>query len=88
VIDESLPNPEVTVDVVVPFDRGELTSALHEHARVIDTDYDSHGTRIRAEAPAWLAAKLTEYEVHTDQPDRPSESTESDESSDLDEATG
>ncbi|GAA4146113.1 GTPase HflX [Leifsonia shinshuensis] len=43
-----LPDPSVEVELVVPYDRGDLISALHERGRVLSTDYVEDGTRVRA----------------------------------------
>jgi len=43
-----LPDRSVEVDLVVPYDRGDLISALHERGRVLATEYAEEGTRVRA----------------------------------------
>ncbi|WP_025158331.1 GTPase HflX [Leifsonia aquatica] len=43
-----LPDLSVEVELVVPYDRGDLISALHERGRVLSTDYVEEGTRVRA----------------------------------------
>jgi GTP-binding protein HflX len=43
-----LPDPSVEVELVVPYDRGDLISALHERGRVLHTEYAEAGTRVRA----------------------------------------
>ncbi len=43
-----LPDPSVEVVLVVPYDRGDLISALHERGRVLSTEYVEDGTRVRA----------------------------------------
>lgn len=60
---DALPQPEVPVDVVVPFSRGDLTSALHEHGQVLSSDYSAEGTRVSALVPGWLAARLDEFRL-------------------------
>jgi GTPase len=47
-IAEVLPNPEIELSLVIPFDRGDLVALLHERGRIITTDYDENGTRIHA----------------------------------------
>ena len=47
-IDELLPAPEVEVELLVPYDRGEIISKLHVAGRVISTDYEEDGTRVKA----------------------------------------
>ncbi|MDO7881722.1 GTPase HflX [Salinibacterium soli] len=47
-IAELLPSPEVEVELLVPYDRGELISRLHVQGRVLTTEYEEEGTRVRA----------------------------------------
>ncbi|WP_448809639.1 GTPase HflX [Agromyces bauzanensis] len=56
-----LPDPAVEVDLLVPYDRGDIVSTLHETGRVISVDYDEDGTRIRALASREQAAQLAEF---------------------------
>ncbi|WP_271176447.1 GTPase HflX [Leifsonia poae] len=43
-----LPDTSIEVELVVPYDRGDLISALHERGRVLSTEYAEDGTRVRA----------------------------------------
>ncbi|WP_282860425.1 GTPase HflX [Pseudoclavibacter helvolus] len=47
-IAELLPTPEVTIDVLVPFERGDLVSYLHERGAVLELDHEETGTRLKA----------------------------------------
>lgn len=47
-IAELLPNPEVELRLLIPFDRGDLVALLHERGRIVETDYDERGTRVHA----------------------------------------
>jgi GTP-binding protein HflX len=60
-IESQLPRPDVAVDVTLPFDRGDLVSDVHDHGEVDSSAYSDHGTRLTAQVPAWLAAKLVDY---------------------------
>jgi len=52
-----LPDPSVEVELVVPYDRGDLISALHERGRVLETAYVEEGTRVKARIlPEYQAA--------------------------------
>ncbi|HEU5222850.1 MAG TPA: GTPase HflX [Candidatus Lumbricidophila sp.] len=62
-IAELLPDPAVAVDVLVPYDRGDIVSQLHEQGRVIEVSHDEHGTRIQALVSADFAAHLERYRV-------------------------
>ena len=57
----ALPDPTVEVEVVIPYDRGDLVALLHERNRVLETQYVEEGTRIRARVSAEMAAGLAEF---------------------------
>jgi GTP-binding protein HflX len=60
-IGRMLPDPAVEVDLLVPYDRGDVISTLHETGRVLSTEYVEDGTRIRALASPEQAAQLEEF---------------------------
>lgn len=62
-IADLLPNPDVELTVVVPYDRGELVSLLHERGRVVETSYVEQGTRVHAFAPPEVATLVEPYAV-------------------------
>ncbi|WP_431277559.1 GTPase HflX [Leifsonia poae] len=43
-----LPDTSIEIELVVPYDRGDLISALHERGRVLSTEYVEDGTRVTA----------------------------------------
>ena len=47
-IEGALPHPPVNVEVLVPYDRGEVISRLHVQGRVLSTDYREDGTLVTA----------------------------------------
>lgn len=54
-ISRILPDRSVEIDVLIPYERGDLVSALHERGRVIRTDYEPDGTRVTAKvAPEFV----------------------------------
>ena len=53
-----LPHPDVELDLVVPYDRGELVSFAHQNARVLDTSYEEAGTRLHLMATPRIAEQL------------------------------
>ena len=65
VIARELPKPEVPVDVLVPFERGDLVSRLHDEGHGVVQEHVAEGTRVRARVGAALAAELAPYEVST-----------------------
>jgi GTPase len=60
-ITRMLPDPAVEIDLLVPYDRGDVVSTLHETGRVLSVDYVGDGTRIRALASPEQAAQLAEF---------------------------
>lgn len=60
-IGEALPTPSVEVTVLVPYDRGDIVSELHERNQVLSTDYEADGTKVHAYVTEQMAAKLAEY---------------------------
>ncbi|MFC5379810.1 GTPase HflX [Aquipuribacter nitratireducens] len=53
-----VPRPDVEVDVVVPFTRGDLVSRVHADGEVLDVEHGPDGTRLRARVDEALAAAL------------------------------
>ncbi|HZI98091.1 MAG TPA: GTPase HflX [Actinomycetales bacterium] len=56
-----LPRPDVDVDVLVPFDRGDLVSRMHSAGEVLATEHFPEGTRLHARVRAALAAELRPF---------------------------
>jgi GTP-binding protein HflX len=58
---DRLPRPDVEVDVVVPYSRGDVVHRLHNDGEVLDEEHREDGTRIRAKVLPGLAAELTGF---------------------------
>ncbi|WP_159625799.1 MULTISPECIES: GTPase HflX [unclassified Actinomyces] len=58
-LEEMLPRPDVPVDVVVPYSRGDLVSRVHADGEIESIEYVEAGTRLVAKVSAPLAAELT-----------------------------
>jgi len=58
VIDQTLPRPDVEVDVVVPYQRGDLVSRVHAEGQVLTTEHIAEGTRLHARVRRDLADAL------------------------------
>ena len=52
---------DISVDVTIPYDRGDLVARVHDVGRVDATEHTDGGTRIKAQVPAGLAASLRAY---------------------------
>ena len=57
-IEQMLPHPQVGIDVVVPYSRGDLVSRVHAEGEIDTVDYVETGTRIVARVGAALAAEI------------------------------
>jgi GTP-binding protein HflX len=53
-----LPRPNVTVDVLVPYSRGDLINRVHVEGDVLAEEHTGEGTRIKARVGQHLAAEL------------------------------
>ncbi|HEY9424984.1 MAG TPA: GTPase HflX [Microterricola sp.] len=62
-IGELLPDPSLEIELVVPYDRGDLISLLHEKGRVISTEYVEDGTLVNARISQDLEAQFAEFRV-------------------------
>ncbi|MEN9955962.1 MAG: hypothetical protein RLY34_769 [Actinomycetota bacterium] len=63
VIAALLPEPNVEVAALIPYDRGDLVSRLHLNSRIMVLDYREGGTFIRAMVKPEMAAELSDYRV-------------------------
>jgi GTPase len=52
---------DATVDVTIPYDRGDLVARMHADGHVDATEHSEQGTRIKARVPVSLAAGLREF---------------------------
>ena len=60
-IAETIPEPDVEVTAVIPYEHGEIVSMIHKAGHVLDTDYVESGTRIRARVSVEMASRLAIY---------------------------
>jgi GTP-binding protein HflX len=57
-IDHALPRPPVEVEVIVPYDRGDLVSRMHTEGEVLAEEHREEGTFVAARVHHGLAAAL------------------------------
>jgi len=62
-IADELPQPDIDVEVLVPYDRGDLVSRIHETGEVLASEHVATGTRMTARVTPDLAGDLTAYGV-------------------------
>jgi GTP-binding protein HflX len=60
VLGTELPQPEVAVDVTVPFSAGGLVSRVHSEGTQVEVEYHDNGARVKGLVSAELAAALEE----------------------------
>jgi GTPase len=66
-VEAHLPWPAIEVDIVVPYERGDLVARVHSTGEVLESSHLAEGTRLRAHVDAGLAAELTPFGgVHGD----------------------
>ncbi len=58
---ELTPPTDTPVDVVIPYDRGDLVARVHADGRVQESEHSVDGTRIKARVPVALAASLRQF---------------------------
>jgi GTP-binding protein HflX len=56
-----LPQPNVSVRVLIPYSRGDLVSRIHLAFRIQSVEYQETGTLIEAQVSPALAAELKEF---------------------------
>jgi GTP-binding protein HflX len=62
---ERLPHPDVDVEVLVPYDRGDLVARVHRDGEVLAERHEAVGTRLTARVDGALAAALAEFGAPT-----------------------
>lgn len=60
-IEEKLPYSLKKVEVVIPYDRGDVVSLLHRNARILKEDYVNEGTLMEVEVDEEIYNKTKEY---------------------------
>jgi GTP-binding protein HflX len=63
-IADRIPEPDVEVTAVIPYEHGEIVSMIHKSGHVLDTDYVESGTRIHARVSVEMAARIGQYIEH------------------------
>nr|WP_241249213.1 GTPase HflX [Agrococcus sp. KRD186] len=60
-IAQLLPRPEVEVSLLVPYDRGDVVSMLHDRFEVVHEQHEEGGTRIDAKVSEAVLSQLAEF---------------------------
>ncbi|TWD72522.1 GTP-binding protein HflX [Kribbella amoyensis] len=64
-VEASLPQPDIAVEALLPYDRGDLVSRIHSEGAVDQLEHTAEGTRLTARVHPALAGELTPYQVAT-----------------------
>jgi len=62
-IDAALPKPAVEIRALVPYDRGDLVSAVHETGLLLSAEHEADGTVLHAHVSERLAAELAPFAI-------------------------
>ena len=57
-IENSLPHPNIEIDTVIPYTRGDLVNEIHEKGEVLEEEYRPEGTYLRALVDDRLAKRI------------------------------
>ena len=57
-IEKSLPHPNVEINALIPYDRGDLVSAVHERGEILSEEHVETGTQMRALVDGGLAKAI------------------------------
>lgn len=60
-IEDALPRPSIPVDVLIPYERGDLVARIHRDGDVQTSTHVDSGTHLLARVPPTLAPLLTPY---------------------------
>jgi GTP-binding protein HflX len=62
-IAELLPSPRIELDLLIPYERGDLIAVLHEQGKVVSTTYAENGTRVNALVTAEIQSQFAPFVV-------------------------
>ena len=62
-LEKRLPRPALTLEVILPYDRGDLVARVHERGEVLQSDHEESGTHLRIRVNETIAAELAPYVV-------------------------
>ncbi|MEB0286596.1 GTPase HflX [Cryobacterium sp. 10S3] len=58
-----LPRPSIELDLLIPYERGDLIAMLHAQGTVLTTDYAETGTRVRALVTTEIQSQFAPFAV-------------------------
>ncbi|TFD40724.1 GTPase HflX [Cryobacterium sp. Sr8] len=60
-IAEILPSPQIELDLLIPYERGDLIALLHDQGRVLSTVYAETGSQVKALVTPEIQAQFTPF---------------------------
>ena len=60
-ISDLIPRPNIRVELLIPYDRGEIVAALHDQGTILSTEYEEAGTRVVALVTAELEGTVRDF---------------------------
>lgn len=60
-VEEALIQRMVSIEVILPYQAGDLVNLMHEQGVVEEERYIAKGVHLRGKAPRWLASRLADY---------------------------
>jgi GTP-binding protein HflX len=60
-VEADLPRPSIEVKALLPWDRGDLLSRVHDNGEVLSLEHTGEGTRLTARVNEALAGELAAY---------------------------
>jgi GTP-binding protein HflX len=60
-VDERLTPPTADLELLIPYERGDLLAALHREGEVLAEEHEEDGTRVKARLPREAAADFAPY---------------------------
>ncbi len=65
-IENSLPRPKIEIKTIVPYERGDIVSSIHERGEIISEQYLPEGTAIHARVDGALAKQISQLRTVTE----------------------
>ena len=60
-VEADLPHPQIDIEALLPYDRGDLLSRVHEVGEVLSVEHTGEGTVLKARVNEALAGELAAY---------------------------
>jgi len=62
-IESFLPRPQIEINVLIPYERGDLVHAIHEQGEIFSERYEAEGTVIHARVDGGLAQRIEKSQL-------------------------